>query len=171
MGRLLFFILFFFAEIHYVSAASAVGSLCFVDETVVFSCRSTGGETISICSSSTLTASEGYLQYRFGTIGGIPGFIFPKLLGHPKEHFLSGTVPYSGGGAAYLKFSRGDYIYTVFTGIGDGWEKEGVIVNRAAKNYSYIQCDSPIISKLGPELFEDLKLQKDPHELDFEVPQ
>lgn len=170
MSRLLLFSFIFFANLHYVSAAPAVGSLCFVDEAVVFSCRATDGKTISLCSSSTLTASEGYLQYRFGKIGGIPGFIYPKIPEHPWEHFLSGAVAYSGGSASYLKFSRGDYIYTVFTGIGEGWEKAGVVVNKMGKVYSYLPCNGPLISELGPVLFEDIGLAKDPHVLDFMIP-
>ena len=166
----LFFVLIFFVRPHYVFAASGVESLCFSDEEVVFSCRSTSGETISLCASSILTGSDGYLQYRFGVVGDIPEFIFPKELNHPREFFLSGTVPYSGGGASYLKFNRGDYTYSVFTGIGKGWEKEGLVVKKMGKDYSTIPCDGPFVSKLGPALFEDLELRKDPDELDFEVP-
>jgi hypothetical protein len=170
MSRHLLFIVIFFAKVYYVSAASAVGSLCFVDEAVVFSCSSTDGKTISLCSSSLLTESDGYLQYRYGVIGKIPELIYPKMQEHPKEHFLSGTVPYSGGGASYLKFSKGDYTYTVFTGIGKGWEKEGVVVKKSGKQIAYTACDGPLISELGPVLFEDIGLQKDPLEFDFEVP-
>ena len=170
MGRLLFFILLFFVKMHPVSAASAVGSFCFVDEAVVFSCSSTKGKTISLCSSLILTETDGYLQYRYGVIGKIPELIFPKRQEHPKKNFLSGTVPYSGGGAAYLKFKRGDYIYTVFTGIGKGWEKEGVIVNKSGKQIAHVLCDGPLISELRPVLFDDLELQKDPLQFDFEVP-
>ncbi len=169
-SKILLFVLIFFAKVYYVSAGSSVANLCFVDEEIVFSCQSTQGETISICSSSSLTASEGYLQYRFGNVGDIPSFIFPKALRHPKDDFFSGSVPYSAGGASYLKFNRGNYTYTVFTGIGKDWEKEGLVVKNMGKDYSYLQCDGPYISKLGPELFEDLKLKKDPHESDFEIP-
>lgn len=170
MGRLLFFIIFFFVKVHYVSAASAVESLCFVDEAVVFSCSSIAGKTISLCSSSVLTESEGYLQYRYGVVGKIPELVHPKRPEHPKEHFISGTVPYSGGGAAYLKFSKGQYSYTVFTGIGKGWEKEGVVVKKSGKQIATVACDGPFLSELGPVLFEDIGLQKDPLELDFEIP-
>ena len=170
MTRLLFYIVIFFAKVYYVSAASAVESLCFVDEAVVFSCSSTGGKTISLCSSPKLTESEGYLQYRYGVIGNIPELVHPKRPELPREHFISGTVPYSGGGASYLKFSKGKYIYTVFTGIGKGWEKEGVVVNKAGKQIAYIACDGPFMSELGPVLFEKLGLQKDPLEINFEVP-
>jgi len=170
MSRLLFFIFIFFAKVYYVSAASAVGSLCFVDEAVVFSCSSADGKIISLCSSPTLTASDGYLQYRYGVKGKIPELVYPKMPEHPKENFLSGTVPYSGGGASYLKFSKGKYIYTVFTGIGKGWEKEGVVVKKSGKQIAHTPCDGSLISELGPVLFEDIGLQKDPLESDFEVP-
>lgn len=83
---------------------------------------------------------------------------------------MSGTVPYSGGGASYLKFDRGNYTYTVFTGIGKGWEKEGVVVKKEGKDYSTISCNGPYISKLGPALFEELELQQDSDESEFEVP-
>jgi len=169
MNRLLFFIFIFFAKVYYVSAASTVGSLCFSDEKIIFSCSSTKGKTISLCS-STFTESDGYLQYRYGVIGEIPELIFPKKQEHPKAHFLSGTVPYSGGGASYLTFNKGKYSYTVFTGIGKGWEKEGVIVKKTGKQIAYVPCDGPLISELGPVLFEGLELQKDPLEFDFEIP-
>ncbi len=171
MSRLLFFIFIFFAKVYYVSAATVVGSLCLSDEAVVFACSSVKGKTISLCSSSVLTASDGYLQYRYGVIGEIPELIFPKRPEHPTERFLSGTVPYSGGGASYLKFHKGKYSYTVFTGIGKGWEKEGVVVKKSGKQIAYVACDGPLISELGPVLFEDLELQKDPLEYDFEVPE
>ncbi len=170
MTRLLFFTFIFFAKVYYVSAASAVESLCFVDEVAVFSCSSTNGKTISLCSSPILTESEGYLQYRYGVIGKIPELVHPKRPEHPKEHFISGTAPYSGGGASYLKFSKGKHSYTVFTGIGKGWEKEGVVVKKSGKQIAYVACDAPFISELGPVLFEDIGLQKDPLEFDFEVP-
>ncbi|MBL1142755.1 MAG: hypothetical protein HND53_12060 [Proteobacteria bacterium] len=170
MIRLLFFTFIFLANLHYVFAASTGGSLCFSDEDIVFSCGTTNGKIISLCSSFKVTASDGFLQYRFGSVGDIPEFIFPKVMRHPKEFFLSGTIPYSGGGASYLKFIRGDYSYTVFTGIGKGWEKEGVVVNKTGKEYSTILCAGPIISELGPALFEKLELKKDPNEPEFDVP-
>jgi hypothetical protein len=170
MIRLLFFICIIFAKVYYVSAAPVVGSFCFVDEVIVFSCHSTNGNTISLCSSPTLTASEGYLQYRFGVLGKIPELVHPKRPEHPKAHFISGTVPHSGGGASYLKFSKGNYFYTVFTGIGKDWKKEGVVVKKAGKQITYVACDGPLISEIGPVLFEKLGLQKDPLELDFDVP-
>ena len=170
MNRLLFFIFIFFAKVYYVSATSVVESLCFSDEEVIFSCSSAKGKTISLCSSSILTEYDGYLQYRYGVIGEIPELIFPRKQEHPKAHFLSGTVLYSGGGGAYLRFNKGKYSYTVFTGIGKGWEKEGVVVKKAGKQIAYVPCDGPLISEIGPVLFEDLKLQKDPLEFEFEIP-
>lgn len=77
---------------------------------------------------------------------------------------------YSGGGGAYLKFSNGDYTYAVFTGIGKGWEKEGVIVNKSRKQISYLQCKGPWTSELGPAWFEEIKIPKDPDESGFEIP-
>ena len=142
----------------------AVVSLCSAQEQVVFSCKTTTKKVVSLCSSSPLTADAGYLQYRF------PGLTFPTTREHPKNFFLSGTMMYSGGGGAYLKFANADYTYAVFTGIGKGWEKEGVVVQKGGKQIAYLQCKGPWTSQLGPDFFDKVKIPKDPNESDFEIP-
>ena len=79
-------------------------------------------------------------------------------------------MAYSGGGGAFLKFNNADYTYAVFTGIGKGWEKEGVLVQKAGKQVAYLQCQGPWTSELGPDWFEKVKIQTDPHASEFEIP-
>ena len=142
----------------------AVMSLCSSKEQIVFSCTTTTKKVVSICSSSPLTEDAGYLQYRFGT------FSYPTTREHPKNYFLSGTMMFSGGGGAYLKFTNAGYTYAVFTGIGKGWKKEGVVVQKAGKQIAYLQCKGPWASQLGPDFFDKAKIPTDPQQSDFEIP-
>ncbi len=77
---------------------------------------------------------------------------------------------YSGGGGAYLKFTNDQYTYAVFTGIGKGWQKEGVVVKKAGKKIAHLQCRGPWTSQLGPDLFDKTKIPGDPQESDFGIP-
>ena len=77
---------------------------------------------------------------------------------------------YSGGGSAFLKFKNGDFTYTVFTGIGRGWEKEGVVIEKSGKQIAYLPCKGGWQSEIGPDLFEKVKIPKDPNELEFRIP-
>ena len=142
----------------------AVASLCSAQEQVVFSCTTTTKKVVSICSSSPLTADAGYLQYRF------PGLTYPATREHPKNFFLSGTMMFSGGGGAYLKFTNGDCTYAVFTGIGKGWKKEGVVVQKGGKQVAYLPCKGKWTSLIGPDFFATAAIPKDPNESDFEIP-
>jgi hypothetical protein len=148
----------------------AVVTLCSAEEQVVFSCTTEAKKVVSLCSSSPLTETAGYLQYRFGVAGKAPELFYPTTRQLPKNLFLSGTMMYSGGGGAYLKFTNAEYTYAVFTGIGKGWEKEGVVVQKAGKQIAYLQCKGPWTSQLGPDWFDKAKIQKDPQASDFEIP-
>jgi hypothetical protein len=170
MRRQLILVLAAFAYVSYVSAAPTAATLCSPEEQVIFSCITTKNKVISLCSSSVLTNTVGYLQYRFGAAGQTPELSYPKAHEHPKKHFQSGTMMYSGGGGAYLKFNSGEYIYTVFTGIGKGWEKEGVVVERGGKQIGYLQCQGPTTSEIGPALFEKIQIRKDPNDYEFVIP-
>ena len=137
-----------------VTAAPKARSHCLAQERVIFSCPTSRTKVVSICSSPALTATSGTMQYRFGLQGQKPEFVFPQGLDHPKKYFRSGTLMYSGGGGAYLEFSSNDYKYVIFTGIGKGWEKEGVVVSKGGKQVALLRCQSPAVSELGPDLFE-----------------
>jgi hypothetical protein len=108
------------------------------------------------------------MQYRFGLQGLKPEFVFPQSPDHPKKYFRSGTLMYSGGGGAYLEFSSNDYKYVIFTGIGKGWEKEGVVVSKGGKQIALLRCQSPSVSELGPDLFEHAGIPDAGG--DFEIP-
>ncbi|MFI5013397.1 MAG: hypothetical protein ACHQAY_13730 [Hyphomicrobiales bacterium] len=131
-----------------IGASSAVAArpitLCNADETVVYSC-STGSRFMSICASKDLTKSAGYLQYRYGP-GGKPELVYPDPPRHPAGLFTPGTLMFSGGGGAYLRFSKPPYVYTVFSAIGNwGAAKrkataQGVAVEKDGAEVANIPC-------------------------------
>ena len=150
------------------TAASSVATHCAPEEHVIFSCATARQKVVSLCASPAITPTAGYVQYRFGHAGQEPELIYPITREHPKKHFQSGTLMYSGGGGAYVKFRQGEYAYVVFTGIGKGWAKEGVVVQQAGKQIAYIPCQGTWTSELGPAWFEQAAIPPDPG--DFEIP-
>ena len=103
-------------------ASAAPVTQCQGDETIVFSC-STGSRVLSICASKDLSKNAGYMQYRYGPPGK-PELVYPEALRHPAGLFTPGTLSFSGGGGAYLKFAKPPYAYTVFSAIGN-WGRKG----------------------------------------------
>ncbi|MBM3646928.1 MAG: hypothetical protein FJX11_03970 [Alphaproteobacteria bacterium] len=149
-------------------------SLCAPDEVVVFSCR-TGDKTVSVCAARGARANQGYLQYRFGrpAAGATPEFVLPEEK-KPPAHAASGrSVPFAGGGGAWLRFGQGAHDYIVYTGIGrwgpDGAvrEKSGIVVEQAGKPIASPRCSTRPLSLLGPDWFEQVGL---PSGRDFDFP-
>ena len=108
------------------------------------------------------------MQYRFGAIGLKPEFVYPKAQEHPKDHFKSGTLMYSGGGGAYVEFNNGEYKYVIFAGIGKGWEREGVVVSKSGKQIALLECHGRWDSEIGPDFFDRAAIP--PANDDFEIP-
>jgi hypothetical protein len=139
------------------SSASAAESLCSNQETTEFSC-STGKKIISVCASKELTTAKGYMQYRFGPKGAAEIQV-PAVQNHPNPLVQSGTLTFTGGGGAYLRFLKGDFRYVVYTATGTGWgKKSGVAVEEGDKLIANIKCKGPTQSAIGPKLFEQAGL-------------
>lgn len=151
------------------SQTGPVVSHCTAKEKVIFSCVTKRSKVISLCSSSILTSEDGYLQYRFGP-SNKPELVYPATYEHPKKLFQSGTQMYSGGGSAFLKFRNSDHIYVVFTGIGKGWKKEGVVIQKSGRRIAYLPCKGAWQSEIGPDLFEKVEIPRDPNEREFTTP-
>ncbi len=135
-------------------------SFCTVHETIVFACRS-GAKLVSVCASADLSASSGYLQYRFGKPGaGAIELTLPKDERLPPASATGENVGFSGGGGSWLRFANGTHSYVVYSGIGrwgeDGQtlEKEGVRVENKGKTVAELACSGTLTSELGPEWFE-----------------
>jgi hypothetical protein len=155
-------------------AADKQSSFCTPMEQVVFSCR-TGAKLVSVCASKDASRSKGYMQYRFGK----PDSTEPLEMILPEGQIVSNkaatgdNVPYAGGGASWLRFSKGGYSYTVYSGIGrwgpkgETQEKNGLLVERSGKRIANLKCNNEPASELGPDFFEKLKVQANGQEFDM----
>lgn len=59
--------------------------------------------------------------------------------------------------------------YFIFTGIGRGWEKEDVVVEKSGRQIAELSCAGAAKSKIGPELFERANIPDDP-DSEFDIP-
>lgn len=146
----------------------SANSHCTHQEIIVFNC-SIGKKVVSICASQNFSAQTPYLQYRFGPINS-PELIFPskKIMSHSK---ITGNIlTFSGGGGAYLRFTRDHYRYVIYTAIGRGWgEKAGVTVEKNGQRQANLICRDQPISVLGPDFFERAQISID--QIGFELPE
>lgn len=152
-----------------VTSAGAAETLCEQQEQVIFSC-SLGKKTVSVCASADLSASSGYLQYRFGRKTAIE-LAFPVLPpSAPAARFVQArSLMFSGGGGGYLRFIREPYHYIVYTAIGKGWgPKDGVAVEKSGRLIIYHECRDIPVSKFSGAFFSDAGLLSDQRE--FMIP-
>lgn len=136
-------------------------SFCTPAETVVFACR-TGAKMASVCASKD-SGPKAYLQYRFGKLDGSEPLeqVLPEGGQVAAARAANGeSVPFSGGGGAWLRFRKGQFTYTVYTGIGN-WgpkgekrTKSGLHIEHAGKPLATLKCQEEPISLLGPDWFE-----------------
>src|SRR5262245_59396824 len=98
------------------SAASKVvpaPSLCEETEKVVFSCQlKNPAKIVSLCSSTKLTKTEGYLQYRFGVPGKIE-LEYPKQRSDAQKSFHYSHYFRAQVDETEISFSSDGYTYTV----------------------------------------------------------
>ncbi|MFZ4701593.1 MAG: hypothetical protein ACOYMG_16215 [Candidatus Methylumidiphilus sp.] len=135
----------------------AADTHCTNQETIEFNC-STGKKILSVCASKDLSTAKGYMQYRFGA-KDTPEIQVPAVQNHPNPLVQSGTLSFSGGGGAYLRFLKGDFRYVVYTATGKDWgKKAGVAVEEGDKLLANIKCKGPAQSTIGPKLFEQAGL-------------
>lgn len=151
-------------------------SFCTPLETVVFSCRA-GGKMVSVCSSKDAGPGKGYVQYRFGKPDSAEPLelVLPESQLPPPRVATGSSVPFAGGGGAWLTFAKGQVAYTVYTGIGK-WgpggalrEKAGVAVDQGGKRLAVLRCDNPkaVQSEIGPDWLAKAGVKNSPAEFDF----
>jgi hypothetical protein len=131
----------------------AKDSHCSEQEQAIFSC-SLGKKIVSVCASKDISPTQGYLQYRFGPKKA-PELLFPVSTEPTNRSSMrAGTLMFSGGGGAYLRFINGSFNYIVYTAIGKGWgTKEGVAVEKDGKLIANLKCKDVPISELGEDFF------------------
>jgi len=142
---------------------SAQTSFCTPGETIVFSCRTGPTKLVSVCASKDAAPTKGYLQYRTGKPDSSDplDLTLPAAQVPPPQAASGESVPFAGGGAAWLRVSaKNNIAFVVYTGIGN-WgpggekrEKAGVTVERDGKTVATLKCTGKPISLLGPDWFE-----------------
>lgn len=126
---------------------------CTPDEQVVFQCD-IGARRVAVCASRGLGAQGGQLQYRYGRPAAVE-LAYPSADTPWRDVTRGGTLMFSGGGGAWLAFTRGEHRYVVYTAIGQGWgDKAGVVVERGGRRLAVLGCTRPPVSDIGPDLFE-----------------
>jgi hypothetical protein len=90
------------------------GTLCQIDEKVMFSCPvKNGTRLVSLCGSKDLTDKTGYLQYRFGRAGEID-LEFPTRRQNSQKMFRYAHYFRPQVDRFSVSFVIKDYTYTVF---------------------------------------------------------
>ncbi len=152
-------------QAHVAAAPRPDAAACRAGEDTVFACRGARGGEVAICASEALSADAGHLRYRETGRWQVE---HPAADEPAARAFRSGTLMYSGGGGAFVRFDRQGETYTVYTGIGRGWEKAGVQVRAGERVVRAIACEGEVESELGPALFARAGLPDDPE--GFEIP-
>lgn len=134
---------------------------CAGGEAVVFACATGTDRGVAICGSQDGT------QLRYIETGEAGG-TWPEAGSAASAAFRAGTLMYSGGGGAYLRFDRDGLEHTVYTGVGRGWEKAGVVVQEGGRTVRELACEGEVTSLIGPELFERASIPADGS--GFEIP-
>ncbi len=156
-------------------AKAAQTSFCTPAETVVFSCRTSPTKMISVCASRDASPTRGYLQYRTGKPDSTDPLDLPLPSGHvpPPQAATGESVPFAGGGGAWLRVATKSVGFVLFTGIGK-WgprgeiqEKAGVAIERDGKQVASLKCTGKPISLLGPDYFEKVGIKSKGQDFDF----
>ncbi|STX47260.1 Uncharacterized protein conserved in bacteria [Legionella hackeliae] len=148
-------------------------SLCQSNEQVVFSCPTKNSKTISLCASEDLSAATGTIQYRFGKKNNIELF-YPSKKIPPSEAFMGRSQMFSGGGGIYLRFGKNNFDYIIYSGIGKGWDVNGLILLKNSKFLSYFPCIEKPVIQITPEQLTSLNIPLDPDNKEFfpgDIPQ
>lgn len=138
---------------------------CASGEEVVFGCAVGPDRSVAVCATGNFDS----VQYREGVRGGPAEVVWPAdAATQAPQVFRAGTLMYSGGGGAYLRFDRDGQAWTVYTGVGRGWEQAGVVVEQSGETVRDLACQNGMESAIGPELFKRADIPADPD--GFEIP-
>ena len=110
-------------------------TLCRPDEQVLFHCPVQGGrKVVSLCGSPQLTATEGYLQYRFGPARKVE-LEFPRQRDESQKQFRYAHYLRYQVDRTEVSFRRDGHTYTLF----DSHEGD----TKPSRRLSGVQVDTP----------------------------
>jgi hypothetical protein len=158
------------------AAAGGQKSFCTPNEEVVFACR-TGQKMVSVCASRDASPKSGYVQYRFGKPDSAEPLemLLPADQPVPPRAASGESVPFAGGGGAWIRFRKGDFAYVPYSGIGrwgprgETQEKAGVAVERGGKRIANVKCAGAATGSLGPDWLAKAGVRPGKNE-DFDFP-
>ncbi len=133
--------LIFLTVLPAISIANT-NSLCLKTEKIFFNCSTPTGKLISVCGSTELSESRGYLQYRIGRKNTPAELVYPQNLIHPRGSFSFGSASFGAkSGGTNLRFKIAEFEYTVFysSGAFDGISA-GVFSKTGADKPRYTSC-------------------------------
>lgn len=137
-----------------LTQAGAATTLCQQDEQVFFHCSMQGErKMVSLCGSSQLTATEGYLQYRFGSAKNVE-LEFPRQRAESQKQFQYAHYLRYQVDRTEVSFKRAGYTYTLF----DSYEgdiqpprrQRGILIDIPGTKQKSVtlQCRGTVTSKL-----------------------
>lgn len=96
------------------ATVTGTASLCDLEERSLFTC-SIGKKLVSVCASKDLTATSGYVQYRFGQTKNPPELVYPAERTHPASSFGIGFTGSAKSSLVNLNFKVSPYSYTIYS--------------------------------------------------------
>ena len=88
-------------------------SLCKNGEKVYFSCQ-VNSKVVSLCGSSKIDQTTGYLQYRFGLPNKSPELSYPLTHTHPRRYFVNSLQTSAKTFSYEIGFRKDAYSYRVY---------------------------------------------------------
>lgn len=137
-----------------VPAQGRAAEICAPQERVVFAC-STGSKSVRLCEAPRTEGEPVRLSYRFGAAGQPAEMEYPARDSRPAV-FSAGLSTLSGGGGAWIEFTRGAYRYVVYSfSLGGQGMAHGVAVEKGGKRLATRPCRGEVLTELGPDYFAD----------------
>jgi len=145
------------------SAAMAAGTSnthCASDEQTIFSCPIAHTQKVlSVCGSKRLGSNEGFLQYRYGSVGKIE-LTYPQSRTGTQEKFRWVTNEHLDVTDSWLTFRNASVSYSVFSmvdhpnGMGPVTRRNGLILEGNNGISQTLKCAAPVIDHL--EMLRDI---------------
>ncbi len=153
ISYIVFFLICFFANL------TQAESLCTDQEKIVFSCPVSKGRQISLCSSDAkddwFEKKNTYMQYRIGRPQNVE-MEYPEKKENPRYNFLSdwGNTfsQYAKSNidpVNYVGFSKGQFVYYVYSLGGGRGKNGGVAVYRQQQMIANIKCESDYVGDIS----------------------
>lgn len=116
--------------------------LCKVGETTAFAC-STSKKDIALCAANGIQGKQKLFTYRISPIGqAMPEMVYPEQ-STAAASFMSGSQQFSGDKSmVFASFDKGAIRYVLYSAVGKGLDKAGVVVEQAGKRIANLVCTS-----------------------------